>query len=72
VIIQGESGMTFLLVDYALSRNLLPVFAVTKRVAREERDGEIVHREYTFEHVCFRKYQYFSELSISSKGFSVL
>lgn len=61
LIIQGEFGSTFMIVDYALKNKLIPVHAVTKRVAKESREGEIVHREYIFEHVCFRKYKYFEK-----------
>jgi hypothetical protein len=50
-----------MIVDYALKNKLIPVHAVTKRVAKESREGEIVHREYIFEHVCFRKYKYFEK-----------
>ncbi|MBP5749037.1 MAG: hypothetical protein J6W63_11815 [Treponema sp.] len=60
LIVQGEFGSTFMIVDYALRKNLIPVHAVTKRVAQETREGEIVKRQYVFEHVCFRKYKYFS------------
>ena len=61
LIIQGEFGSTFMIVDYALKNKLIPVHAVTKRVAKESREGETVHREYIFEHVCFRKYKYFEK-----------
>lgn len=59
LIVQGEFGSTFMIVEYALKRNLIPVHAVTKRVACEQRNGEIVSRQYVFEHVCFRKYKVF-------------
>lgn len=61
LIIQGEFGSTFMIVDYALKNKLIPVHAVTNRVAKESREGETVHREYIFEHVCFRKYKYFEQ-----------
>lgn len=59
LIVQGEFGSTFMIVDYALKNGIVPVHAVTKRVAQETRDGEVVKRQYIFEHVCFRKYAYF-------------
>ncbi len=59
LIIQGEFGSTFMMVDYALKHDLIPVHAVTTRIAQESRDGEIVKRQYIFEHVCFRKYEYY-------------
>ncbi|MBP5451329.1 MAG: hypothetical protein J6Y16_03735 [Treponema sp.] len=60
LIVQGEFGSTFMIVDYALKNGLIPLHAVTERVANEQRNGEIVYRQYIFEHVCFRKYKYFS------------
>lgn len=58
-VVQGEFGSTFAVVDYALKNALVPLYATTKRVAKEMRSGEEVHREYIFEHVCFKKYRYF-------------
>lgn len=61
-IIQGEFGYTFALVDYALQQGMIPLHAVTQRVAQESREGETVRRAYIFEHLCFRPYLYFSSL----------
>ncbi|MDY5681985.1 MAG: CRISPR-associated protein Csx20 [Treponema sp.] len=61
-VIQGEFGSTFTLVDFALKKGLVPLYATTRRIAKETRTGETVHREYVFEHVCFKKYDYFKEL----------
>lgn len=58
-IIQGEFGSTFTLVDFALKNSLVPLYATTRRVAKESREGETVRREYIFEHVCFKRYEYF-------------
>ncbi len=58
-IIQGEFGSTFTLVDFALKNSLVPLYATTRRIAKESRNGETVRREYIFEHVCFKRYQYF-------------
>jgi hypothetical protein len=63
LVIQGEFGATFTLVDFALCKRLIPVHAVTRRVAEETRDGEQVRRTYLFEHVCFRRYAYWREAS---------
>ena len=57
LVVQGEFGSTFMIVDYALNKGLVPLHAVSKRVAKEQREGELVHRQYVFEHVCFRKYE---------------
>ena len=64
VIIQGEFGSTFMLVDYVLRRGLVALHAVTKRIAAETREGETVRRQYVFEHVCFRKYEYWEDQSL--------
>ena len=63
VALQGEFSATFALADFSLRRGLIPVCAVTERVAQEEREGEIVHRKYIFEHICFRRYRYYDELT---------
>lgn len=59
LIVQGDFASTFIIVDFALKKGLIPICATTKRVAKESRQGETVKREYIFEHVCFRKYEYF-------------
>lgn len=61
-IIQGEFGYTFILVDYALRENLIPLHAVTKRVEKEKQIGEKVYKTYVFEHICFRKYVSFKNI----------
>lgn len=61
-LIQGEFGSTFTLVDYALKNRLIPIYATTKRISKEIRNGEKIQREYIFEHVQFKKYKYFDEL----------
>jgi hypothetical protein len=62
IIIQGEFGSTFALVDWALSKKIIPVYAVTKRVETEEKQGETVTRHYVFEHECFREYKKYTDL----------
>ena len=59
LIVQGDFASTFIIVDFALKNGLIPICATTKRVAKESRQGETVKREYIFEHVCFRKYEYY-------------
>jgi hypothetical protein len=63
VILQGEAGAAFALVDFCLSRGLVPLHSVTRRIARESREGEKVLRSQVFEHVCFRRYRYYADLS---------
>ena len=63
VALQGEFSATFALADFSLYKGLIPVCAVTERVAQEEREGEIVRRKYIFEHICFRRYRHYDELT---------
>ncbi len=57
VLIQGDFGATYLMVDFALQHNLIPIYATTSRQAMEEHlpDGSVklVHR---FQHQMFRRY----------------
>jgi len=58
VLVQGEFGATFIVVDWCLDRSLVPVYATSKREVLEERmpDGE-VKRVARFKHVRFRRYK---------------
>ncbi|MGJ7045488.1 CRISPR-associated protein Csx20 [Thermoanaerobacterium thermosulfurigenes] len=58
VLLQGDFGATFLLVDFCFESGLIPVYSTTARDADERTftDGTVkVHR--TFKHVRFRKYE---------------
>lgn len=39
-IIQGEFGSTFMLVDFAVKNQLVPLYATTKRIAKESLCGK--------------------------------
>lgn len=56
LVIQGEFGATFFLIEYAFAQHLIPLHSVTKRIAQETRVAEIVYRSYVFEHIRFRRY----------------
>ena len=57
VLIQGDFGACFIMVNAAFEMGLVPVYATTKRAATEELqpDGslKVTHQ---FKHQCFRKY----------------
>lgn len=57
LVVQGEFGCTFAVVDWALNNGLIPLHAVTQRVETETYDGETVSKHYVFKHCCFRKYE---------------
>ena len=57
VLVQGDFGACFLMVNFALQKSLIPVYSTTGRDATEEygEDGSVLltHR---FEHRMFRRY----------------
>ena len=57
VLIQGEFGATYLLVNKAFRLGLTPIYSTTRREAVEEHtpDGR-VHLRHTFSHVRYRRY----------------
>jgi len=62
LVLQGEHSATFALSDFALQKGLIPVCAVTERTTQEVQEGEKVIKKNIFEHICFRKYQYYKDL----------
>ncbi|HBT89172.1 CRISPR-associated protein Csx20 [Desulfobacter sp.] len=57
VLIQGDFGATWLMVQYALNSNLVPVYSVTVRLASEERSPDgMVKNTHFFKHQMFRLY----------------
>ena len=57
-LIQGEFGLTYLLVQKAFSLGLRPLYATTTRQVKEvERPDGTVHIERVFSHKSFRFYE---------------
>lgn len=56
VLIQGDFGVTYKLVTYAKSLDLVPVYSTTNRVVWEEIMGDVITKRTKFEHVIFREY----------------
>ncbi len=57
-LIQGDSGAVFLMVNYAFSLGIIPVYATAKRVLVEEIEGDnVVKTSRIFRHVMFRLYE---------------
>lgn len=57
VIVQGEWGMTFTVVNMCFELNRIPIYATTERITKEVFIDGQVHSEKIFEHVRFRKYR---------------
>lgn len=57
VLIQGDFGACFLMVQFAIARGLIPVYSTTQREAEEElQPNGTVKLIHHFEHRIFRRY----------------
>jgi hypothetical protein len=56
VLIQGDFGLVYRLVDFSKKNGLIPVYATTKRIAKEIVKNAKVIKISEFKHVKFRKY----------------
>lgn len=58
VLIQGDFGLTFSMVDWCLDHDLIPVYPTTVRLARDEdQGGGLIKSIHYFHHVKFRRYR---------------
>jgi len=57
VLIQGDFGACYNLVEHAKSNTLVPVYATTKRLVKEYIDNGKSIKESIFEHRRFRRYE---------------
>ncbi len=57
VLIQGDFGACFIMVNFAFANGLIPVYSTTERVAVEKHGNDgIVNLIHQFKHQIFRKY----------------
>lgn len=58
VLIQGDYGVTFYLVDFCLKNHYIPLYATTERVQQEVQnpDGRVIIKRF-FEHKHFRRFE---------------
>lgn len=57
VLVQGEFGAVFYIVDFCFQYGLVPIYSTTKRIVLKEEDSNSkVVKTNVFEHVAFRKY----------------
>ena len=58
VLVQGDFGAVYLMVNYAFSLDLIPLYATTKRVLIEKQmPDNVVKSERVFKHKMFRRYE---------------
>ncbi len=57
LLVQGDFGATWMIVDHAMKKGLVPVYSTTERVAQEVKlPDETVKTLHWFRHVIFREY----------------
>lgn len=56
VLVQGDFGLTWLVVNHCRERGLDAVYATTTRRVREREEDGRVTLEHVFQHVMFRRY----------------
>jgi len=57
VLIQGDFGACYMMVNFALEKGLIPVYSTTAREALEDHEGhDTVMTTHRFKHVMYRKY----------------
>ena len=58
VLVQGDFGVAFNIVNWCLQNNRIPVYATTNRIAKEikNQDGSI-KKINVFQHIQFRRYK---------------
>lgn len=61
ILVQGEFGATFYIVDYCFKKGLIPVYATTKRRVTEAREGDKVIINRIFVHEGYRNYIRYEE-----------
>jgi hypothetical protein len=57
ILIQGDFGATYIMVNWAFKNGLIPVYATTKRVVREINDNGKIITVREFKHCRFRRYE---------------
>lgn len=56
VLIQGDFGATYYIVDYCIKNSRIPIYATTERQVEEYINDGAVEVKRIFKHVNFRKY----------------
>lgn len=57
VLVQGDFGATFYIVDFCLKNGRIPIYSTTERKVKEEKIKDKIIKSSVFEHINFRKYE---------------
>lgn len=56
VLVQGDFGATYYVVDYCINNDRIPIYSTTKREVEEYIEDGLVKTKRVFRHINFRKY----------------
>lgn len=56
VLVQGEWGATYQIINYCKAKKLIPIYSSTKREVEERKEGESIIKLSKFKHRGFVKY----------------
>lgn len=56
ILVQGDAGATFLIVQKAMTLGVKPIYATTERIAKETMKNGTLVKTSVFKHVIFRHY----------------
>ena len=56
ILLQGDFGLVYRLVEISKSLGLIPIYATTRRVALERQEGDKSIKFSAFEHIRYRRY----------------
>ena len=57
LFVQGDFGATYVMVQFAHTLKMIPVYATTRREAEERVEGDRIITTRVFRHVRFREYE---------------
>lgn len=56
VLVQGEWGITYKIVNFCKNNNLIPIYSFSKRISHEEIKNDIIVKTSYFKHIKFKEY----------------
>lgn len=56
ILIQGEWGITYKMIEFSKKRGLIPIYSFSKRISNEEIKKDVVVKTSYFKHIKFKKY----------------
>lgn len=57
VLIQGEWGLTYKMINFCKKNKFIPIYSFSKRVAHEEIKNGVIQKTSYFKHIKFKEYR---------------